>query len=154
MAANPKNTGPQAITAATRAMQALELRIGGATLDEIAKALNYTHPSAASKAIQRGLNARVSEAADEYRKLHVTRLEVLYMKFHSQAIQGNLSALKGCLQILLRESKLLGLDAPTKTEVAGEILLRDIAGRAAELYDLDVNEVLAEAERILEETAD
>lgn len=150
----PSKTGQKAITAAIKAQNALELRIGGATLEEIAKSLGYYDRAAAGKAVQRGLNARVSEAADEYRKLHISRLEALYLKYHGQAISGNLAALKGCLQILLREAKLLGLDAPTRTEVAGEILLRDIAGRAAELYDLDVAEVIAEAEKILAETAD
>lgn len=150
----PSKTSERHITAATKAQRAIELRIGGATLDEIAKSLGYAHRSVAGQAIQRGLKAKVSEAADEYRNLHIVRLEQLYMKFHAQAIQGNRQALEGCLKILLREAKLLGLDAPTRTEVAGEILLRDIAGRAAELYDLDAAEILAEAEKILAETAD
>jgi hypothetical protein len=147
-------TGERAITAAIKAQNALELRIGGATLDEIAKVLGYSHRSVAGQAVQRALKAKVSEHVDEYRNLHIARLEALYMKFHGQAIQGNLQALKGCLQILIREARLLGLDAPTRTEVAGEILLRDIAGRAAEMYGLDKDEVLAEAEKILSETAD
>lgn len=123
-------------------------------MDEIAKALGYSERGAASKAVQRALKAKISEHADEYRNLHIARLEALYMKFHTQAIQGNLTALKGCLSILHREAKLLGLDAPTKTVIEGEVLLRDIAGRAAELYGLDKDEVIAEAERILAETAD
>lgn len=147
-------TGDHAITAAIKASQALELRIGGATLDEIAKALGYAERSVAGRAVQRALKAKVSEHVDEYRDLHMARLEALYMKFHSQAIQGNYNGLRGCLQILVREAKLLGLDAPTRTVVEGELLLRDVAGRAAELYGLNADEVMAEAERILAETAD
>ena len=135
-----------------RDLQAQELLKSGATFPEIAQALGYANRSGAFKAVQRCLRAAMVESANEYRQILMLRLEKMFMAVWPQALQGNSKALDGCLKILARESRLLGLDAPTKVEVPHELLLRDIAGRAAELYGLDPAEVMAEAERILEET--
>jgi hypothetical protein len=68
------------------------------------------------------------------------------VEVYPQALQGKGKALDGCLKILARESRLLGLDAPAKTEIHGPALLHDMAHRAARIYpELDVKEIIAEA---------
>jgi hypothetical protein len=58
-----------------------------------------------------------NESADELRKVEVARLDLLYLKMSPLADQGSMGAVDRCLRIMERRARLLGLDAPTKTDL-------------------------------------
>lgn len=69
-------THPVKLTARERGARAIELRVAGLTLDEIARELGYSHRSAAGKAIDSAMKARVRPAADQLAQIHMERLEL------------------------------------------------------------------------------
>ena len=52
------------------------------------------------------------------RTLELERLDKLWFAMYRQATQGNQGAVDRCIRIMERRAKLLGLDAPTKTELS------------------------------------
>lgn len=107
--------------AALRANRALELRTAGATYDAIAQALQYGDRSTAAKAVQRALDrdyARTEGLRDEYRMLHLGRIERAIRGIWSKVVHGDLGAIDRLVRLLERESRLLGLDEPQAFAVA------------------------------------
>lgn len=111
---SPDGLSPRRISAAQRQAQALQLRISGATLEAIAKALGYSHHSGAQKAIQTALKKTLQEPAQEMRKLESLRLDTATLAISQQVRAGNFGAVDRWVRLSERRSKLLGLDKPIK----------------------------------------
>lgn len=141
-------TSMRAITAAERAAQACELRVSGHTLGYIAGQLGYSTPSAAWKAIHRGLSERQAHSADALRKLADLRLEAVIAANWPGMERGEVGASKVILQATEGITRLHGLNAPAKVAVDMAPEIRKMA-EAAGYSPEEVEEVLAEAEAIL-----
>src|SRR5690242_1094881 len=83
---SPSATSPRRLRAAGKQRQALELRIAGATLAQIAAQVGYSDTSGAYRAIQAALKATLQPPADELRRLQYERLERLYAAAHVRAV--------------------------------------------------------------------
>lgn len=118
--ARPKGplTPPEKKALAERRKRALDLRIAGATLAEIAEAhgvsISTTHED-----IRRCLSDIPKASADELRKQEIARLDKLQNACWQDAIHGDLSAIDRALKVIDRRAKMLGLDAPQQVEVTG-----------------------------------
>lgn len=110
-----KNT-PLRIAQTEKEIKALELRKAGLTYDNIAKHLDCSL-SVAWKLVHRALDASLQEPSQEVRRLEQERLDALLRAVWMQALAGKPDAVRQALSIMDRRSKLLGLDAPTKTSL-------------------------------------
>lgn len=106
-----------------RATKAVALRLEGKTFPEIARELKYNSQQAAYDAVMRTLKATQREPADELRKLELERLDVIWPTHYLNAQAGDVQALSACIRIMERRANLLGLDAPEKKEVTGDMKL-------------------------------
>lgn len=122
-----KRTGPAKAAQAARGLdtenKALELRKRGASYSQIAAQLGITK-GGASEAVQRALaklRASIAESATEVIELESQRLDEMFSVAYAQAKVGNFGAIDRCLSIMGRRAKLLGLDAPDRTDARIEI---------------------------------
>lgn len=115
---------------AERQQQALNLRIAGASFEQIAQQLGYSGRSAARNAIVAILKRREQEPADELRKIESERLDTVQLGIWKAAAGGHLEALDRLLRLMARRAALLGLDVPTTTKLehsgtgGGDIMYR------------------------------
>lgn len=116
-----RNTAAVAkVKALDRQLQALEMRKEGASYRAIARSLGFKGPSGAHAAVAQALTDTLTEATDALRTLEAERLDALMMAHWKLAIQGNGAATDRVLDILAQRAKLLGLNAPVKSEVTGK----------------------------------
>ncbi len=101
---------------AERRRKALDLRKAGASYDAIAQQLRLSGSGSAYKIVQAALKATYREPADDVRKLELERLDRLTLALWSRAQQGETEAIDRVLKLMDRRAKLLGLDAPAKSE--------------------------------------
>ena len=92
---------------------ALEMRVSGATQDEIAKAMGAPR-SNVQFWIQRALAAIPAPAAESLRKLHMQRTEHYLLHVDKPIRDGDPSAVRAAIRVLDHEARLMGLYAPTK----------------------------------------
>jgi len=93
------------------------MRSRGYTYQQIADNMGCSKPTAYAR-VQRALAAIPAEAAEEYRRLENDRLDTLQaIAMHEAMTKKSMQAIDRVLHIMDRRAKLLGLDAPTKTEV-------------------------------------
>ena len=123
-------TQQDAVNAHERTIQALELRKAGFTYSVIAEKLGYTGKAAAWDAVNRALKQLKREPAEGVLALELERLDALYKSMYPQALKGNLGAVDRCLKISERRARLLGLDAPVKSDISGDL-------RVVVVYDQD-----------------
>ena len=69
--------------------------------------------------VMRQRRTKIAEGLDQLLDLQDERLNRILTASWTQAIQGDSTAINTVLRIMERQSKLWGLDAPTKTEVTG-----------------------------------
>ena len=105
------------IEALDKTSRALELRKGGATYASIASELGYTSAGGAHNAVSRALKKTLKEPANEVRILELERLDALLGAMWPHKNRPEM--LDRILKIMERRAKLLGLDAPTKSEIGG-----------------------------------
>ena len=117
---NNSKTSPETSRAKVRAAKALELRMEGKTFAEIAKEVPYNSPQAAHDAVKRALQAITREPAEELLKLDLERLDVMWGIHYLNAQAGDVHALAACMKIMERRARMLGLDAPARTELTGK----------------------------------
>ena len=129
-------TSAKAIELARKRQRALELRVEGKTLQEIADDLGYANVSSVSRLLQAAVEEIPRETADNLRKVHKKKLEKLWrmMIDQKQPIVG--------VKVLAREAKLLGLDAPT-------LIKGDFSARIMNVSTGELAEQAAEALREL-----
>jgi len=103
------------LDALDKKLEALEMRKAGKTYRAIADALGYKTAYGAQKAVMTALKKTLQDPSDEVRKLEIERLEsmldVMWEKRDKPIYADRI------LRIMERRAKLLGLDAPTKTDL-------------------------------------
>lgn len=117
----PASKAQQATTAKRRA-QAIALRLAGMDFETIADRLNYANRQAATRDFHRAIAAaRLEErqAVENLREVEGQRLDRLQAAVWAKAIKGDLKAVETVLKVIAQRSRLLGLDAPVKTELTG-----------------------------------
>ncbi len=119
----------------SKAIEAVTLRRSGLTYREIAVQTGYwTDESGARHAVSRLLARQETEGVAELRAIECERLDALQRAVWDAAIGGDVDAVKAALQVIDRRAKLLGLNAPTRVQVApDEVNGTEFATRAAEL---------------------
>lgn len=104
--------------------QALELRMAGASYQQVGDALGI-NKGEAHHAVHRALardDERTQPLRDEYRNLQLARTERLIRTHWTHAIEGDLDHSKHVLTLMERQARLLGLDAPKQVTISGGIL--------------------------------
>ncbi|MBV6697450.1 hypothetical protein KV557_09970 [Kitasatospora aureofaciens] len=104
---------------AERRRDAVRLRIAGKTWQEIADLLGYDSKGGACKDVSRALQKAVTDLAlplEEYRQLELDRLDAMQDALWPKVLDGDTRAIDTALRLMDRRAKLLGLDAPTRTE--------------------------------------
>lgn len=122
---NGQKTKPETIEARMKAAKALELRMEGKSFDQIAEEAGYNSRQAAHDAVKRALDRIEREPADALVKLDLERLDVLWQIQYLNAQAGDVQAMAACMKLMERRAKLLGLDAPVKTENKTEVTGND-----------------------------
>jgi len=111
-----KKTAPATIAAKEKAAEALRLRKAGCGFDEIAQRAGYNSRQSAHNAVCRAIREILREPVEELVALDVERLDQLWQANFPAALEGDAQALAGCLRIMERRAKLLGLDAAAQKE--------------------------------------
>ncbi len=145
----PRDANAGKAEAATeRRLHAFELRKAGASYRAIGQALGISHVQARRDVewVLADLNRQTRSVAENYRRLQLERLNDMLLALWPAVRQGDPTAIHRALAVMEREAKLLGLDAPAKVE--WQLQLRREAESIAGELGLDVEEVMAEAERI------
>jgi len=110
---------PRNLVARMRGQQAIKLRMAGATLDDIAKQLDFKSAAGAYKSVMRELKATaqdMGEGTEAVRQLELKRLDQMQFPLWSQVLAGDIAATTTALRIQERRAALLGLDAPKQIE--------------------------------------
>lgn len=140
-------TSPRRIRAVEeKQLNALEYRKMGYSFAQIADALGYKGPQGAHEAVQAALKRIIREPAEDVLRLELERLDALFMKPYQSALAGDLQALAGCLSVMGRKARLLGLDAPTRVESTG----KDGGPIAAQVHMMTTADMESAAARLAE----
>ena len=99
--------------------QALKLRMEGHSLAAIARKVGYSDRTGAFQAIKSALLKTLQEPAAALRKIELQRLDMMFQKLWPRAMRCDMGAIDRILKIMERHAKLLGLDAPAKTQLTG-----------------------------------
>lgn len=111
-------SGPRAIKTAEREAQAVELRLAGVSLTQIAKSVGYTDASSARKAIMRVLSEMLpEETRQEARQRELATLDRLQAAHFGPAMVGDDKSARIVLSCVKGRRELLGLDAPVQLDV-------------------------------------
>lgn len=90
--------------------EALELRKAGASVEAIARALDFDDTQSVIEGIQRALGALLPSSLDEIERLELERLDAMQRALWPSAMKGQWLAVDRCLAIMERRAQLLGLD--------------------------------------------
>jgi predicted DNA-binding protein (UPF0251 family) len=118
-----------------RDARAVRLRLEGLTYREVGEQLGIGRKMAA-RVVQRGLNAVARESAAELIALDNERLDMLWRAMWPKAEAGSAPHAMVCLKALERRARLLGLDAPSRSEVTAHITAEENAALDAEIDTL------------------
>ncbi len=86
-------TSKNRIEADERQTRAVELRMEGKSLSEIAAELGYAGPFGAAEAIKAALKRNQMEATDSYRQVIEARLDKMLERLWPDALDGDLDAM-------------------------------------------------------------
>lgn len=133
-------TSKRRLEAIGKQNRALELRIAGASLPEIAREVGYAGAPGAFKAIDTAIARQQHQAAETVRKLELSRLDRMLLSLWPTIIDPKVPpaervrVVDAIIRIMDRRAKYLGLDAPIKIDVAEQIrqAARDAGFTAAE----------------------
>lgn len=129
-------TGPgvaRMLVGLERSRLALDYRLRGTDYTTIAAALGYgrvkdghfiPNRSGAFKAVQRALVHTLQEPADQLRQLEMARFDQLLAAVWPRATAGDTTAIGTALSIIERKARMVGLDAPQKQQVSGDLTFR------------------------------
>lgn len=106
-----------------RALKAYDLRITGMSYRNIGSELNVSHQTAFTDvlAVMEEIREETRKEARHYRDLDLKRLDELQGAAWPKAIEGNQQAILNVMRIMERRAKLLGIDAPIKVDIEGQI---------------------------------
>lgn len=102
-------TSPKAIERNERNAKAIELRISGKSWTQIASECEFYDAAHAYKTVSVELAKVTREPAQQLVNLYVARLETLLEKAWTDAMSGNVEALRECRANVMDTAKLLGL---------------------------------------------
>jgi len=110
------------VSAAERKRQALDFRMAGFTFQQIGDKLGITKQAAHHLVVEalEETRAKIAESSEQVMQMELDRLDSLWRTVYPQAKQGNLGAIDRSLRIMERRARLLGLDAPAKTDVTSK----------------------------------
>jgi hypothetical protein len=94
----------------------LELRKAGASLDQIANALDITAEDANTR-LRQSLRELTQDSDEDLRLLEIERLDAMQRALWPKALSGSWLAVDRCLAIMERRSQLLSLDGARPAEV-------------------------------------
>ena len=116
--ANSPNA-PRKATAAERKRQALDFRMAGLTFQQIGDKLEISKQAAHGLVVAAldEVRAKIAETAPQVLTMELERLDSLWRTVYPEAKRGNLGAVDRSLRIMERRARLLGLDAPAKTDL-------------------------------------
>ena len=140
-------------SAVEKQAEALALRKAGHTFEDIAERVGYASKSGAFKAVMSALRKTIQEPADELRRLELERLDVMLKSLWPFILKGSPRHVEIGLKVMDRRAALLGLDAPKQVEDHRTVTIAIMAEHLASESGLNKDEILAEANRILAETA-
>lgn len=128
--AKPKRTGtkargesvhsPRRIESVEKQAQALEYRKQGLSYSQIAQRLGFNSPQVAWNAVESAIQRILREPAEAVRTIELERIDAMFLSVFEKACDGDPMAITPCLRLMERRAKLLGLDAPVKTELSGK----------------------------------
>jgi hypothetical protein len=94
---------------------AAEMRLAGASYEQIARQLEYRSVSSAHDAVQAGMAAAMQDPDSEIRRMELDRLDVLLVGLWPKARRGDVAAVDRVLKVMERRSRYLGLDATAES---------------------------------------
>lgn len=120
-----------------RRKKALDLRMAGATYEEIARTLKFANKGGAWKTVEAALSESRKEKADQVMELELARLDRMQRQVFLDAIRGDTKAIAAMIRIMDRRAKYLSLDNPTLTDAVtdGVTLLTGLASQMAQMPD-------------------
>ena len=98
----------------------LELRLKGKTYRQIGEKLGCTAQNV-HKEIQQAFKERPIENIEEVRQLELDRLDRMIEPLEDNVNRGDVRHVEAMLKLMDRRAKLLGLNAPERLEIAGEL---------------------------------
>ena len=113
-------TAADRVQAREREVKALELRKAGASYQQIGDQIGVSK-QACHKMVTRVLGelvALAAESAEEVRRLEIDRMDAMMVGLWDKARRGHEGAVDRVLRIMTRRAALLGLDMPTRSEIA------------------------------------
>ena len=121
---------PAVMKAAERRNRAFKLRSAGATLVEIANALNSS-TSVISRDIQRVIAETANNGVEEVRAVQCQNIATIRMALMPKVQRGDVQATDRILRLLDHEAKLFGIYSPVKAmvQVASDADFADTAAR-------------------------
>jgi hypothetical protein len=97
------------VTAKEKAKQALELRRGGASYEQIKNTVGFSSVQYAHKVVTKALNEIPKEAAESLRDLELARLDEMTLRLTAQFRAGNLDVVTKMLRVMEQRAKLTGI---------------------------------------------
>jgi hypothetical protein len=137
---------PRRVEAKKRATQAMELRLAGATYDEIAEALGWKDKSSAYRAVARGIDRMMEEPTERVRKMQNRRYERLLRAVWPSAVKGDYQAVQRAESLLDKLSRLNGFDLSEKVRVSGKL---DVEHRGTVTHEVRVTLTSEDRQRAL-----
>ena len=134
MARSRNHSLPKQIEAAEKTKKALRLKIEGKSIAEITKACGWKNERSTYTALRRALLMIPADEVEEYRTIHMHRLEMMWGGLVQGIRIGDPDSVRAGIQVLKRQATLLGLDAPLRIDVTS------IAAQYAEMYNLTETE--------------
>jgi hypothetical protein len=134
--------------AAERRAQVLRLRLAGVPFDQIGQQLDP--PCSMQRAYQlyrSALRQIIRDPGEELIKADLERLDMLWRAVIARALAGSARHAEVGIRVLERRARLLGLDAPTRSEVR-------LTVEEAEALDAEIEALLAAAGRLEEPAGD
>jgi hypothetical protein len=119
-AGQPKSS-QKTLEAKDRQRRAIEMRLTGMGLQDIADQLGYSDASGAFRAIKRGMEKSVREPAEQLLTMELMRLDDLLQAHFPLAKSGDTRSAELVLKVMERRSKYLGMDAPEKIDLTGQM---------------------------------
>lgn len=114
-----RRTSAKDILQAKKRDEALAYRLQGYTYAEIGEAMHCSRPHAL-RLVEAAMAAIPAENVEQLRVMEAQRLDRLQAAHFASAIEGDFNATTIVLRIMERRARLLGLDAPQRSEVTGK----------------------------------
>ncbi len=139
---NPLKTAKRLEEAAKRkkaAWAAIELKSQGLSLEAIAQQIGYANKSSVSRLIEQEMAATPVENVETLRRVEDRHLDWMRRKLigiakdDDESAHDRINAIRALTTVAARRAKILGLDAPLKTELTGKnggpLEIHDIASK-------------------------